>query len=416
MARMLDVYLHSDLAGHLTQADGGDLSFQYAGRWLSNTAATPISHSLPLRAEPFRRRECRGFFGGILPEQSQREIIARNLGISARNDYAMLERIGGECAGAITFLPHGEPAPEHQRGYRELSDDDLAAILKELPTRPLLAGEKGIRLSLAGAQDKLAVCIQGSKISLPLGGAPSTHVLKPNVERFEGVVFDEAFCMQLAAAASLPTAAVEIRRVNGLDFLLVERYDRRHTASAPIERLHQEDFCQALGIVSEQKYQKEGGPSLKQCFALLREVSSAPVIDLARLLDAVIFNYLIGNNDAHGKNFSFLYHGGGEDRQVRLAPLYDVVSTAHYPELSPDMAMRIGDQYSSEKVGPKDFEQLAADARLAKPLVRARLLEMTERVMAALPNIPTPNRVSEEVADLIRHRCETAANRFRTRL
>jgi serine/threonine-protein kinase HipA len=414
MARMLDVYLHADLAGHLVQDDGGDIRFQYAGNWLSNPAAIPLSHSLPLRTEPFRRKECRGFFGGILPEQAQREMIARNLGISARNDYAMLERIGGECAGAVTFLPQGDAMPEQQYGYRELSDDQLTAILKELPRRPLLAGEKGIRLSLAGAQDKLAVCIQGSTISLPLGGAPSTHILKPNVERFEGVVFDEAFCMQLAAACALPAAGVQIRRVHEFDFLLVERYDRLKRPGA-VERLHQEDFCQALGIVSEQKYQKEGGPSLKQCFALLRDVSSAPVIDLARLLDAIIFNYLVGNNDAHGKNFSIVYYGSGEDRQIRLAPLYDIVSTVQYPELSPDMAMRIGDEYSSEKVTLKNFEQLATDAGLGKPLVRARLQEMTGRVMAALSNVPVPNPVSEQVANLIRQRCETAANRFGSR-
>jgi serine/threonine-protein kinase HipA len=418
MVRVLDVYLHAGLTGHLTQDAGGDISFQYSESWLSNPLAIPLSHSLPLRANPFRRKECRAFFGGILPEQAQRETIARNLGISARNDYAMLERIGGECAGAVTFQPHGDALPEQQYGYRNLSDDELARILMELPKRPLLAGEEGIRLSLAGAQDKLAVCIQGDAISLPLGGAPSTHILKPNVERFEGVVFDEAFCMQLAAAAGLPAAAVEIRSVHERDFLLVERYDRHHrfaAAGAPaIERLHQEDFCQALGVVSEHKYQKEGGPSLKQCFALLRDVSSAPVIDLARLLDDVIFNYLVGNNDAHGKNFSLLYYVG-EDRQIRLAPLYDVVSTVQYPELSADMAMRIGDEYSSEKVSLKDFEQLAADAGLGKPLVRARLQEMTGRVMAALSNVPVPNPVSEQVANLIRQRCEIAANRFGSR-
>lgn len=415
MARTLDVRLHTGLVGHLTQDEGCDISFQYSESWLANPSAIPLSHSLPLRKERFRRKECRGFFGGILPEQAQRETIARNLGISARNDYAMLERIGGECAGAVTFLPHGETVPERQHSYRQLTDDELTRTLKELPRRPLLAGETGIRLSLAGAQDKLAVLLERNAISLPLDGAPSTHILKPNVERFEGVVFNEAFCMRLAAAAGLPAAAVEIRKSGGIDFLLVERYDRRHHPApdgAPIvERLHQEDFCQALGIVSEQKYQKEGGPSLKQCFALLRDVSSAPVIDLARLLDAVIFNYLVGNNDAHGKNFSLLYYGG-EDRQVRLSPLYDVVSTVHYPELSPEMAMRIGDQYSSGKVAPKDFEQLATDAGLGRPLVRARLVELTELVMAALSNIPTPHRVSEQIASLIRSRCQTALNRF----
>ncbi|HEY4088635.1 MAG TPA: type II toxin-antitoxin system HipA family toxin [Bryobacteraceae bacterium] len=416
MTRMLDVYLHTALTGHLRQNDGGDMSFQYARSWLSNPGAVPLSHSLPLRAEPFRRKECRGFFGGILPEQTQREMIARNLGISARNDYAMLEKIGGECAGAVTFLPQGEPMPEQQYGYRELSDDELAAILKELPTRPLLAGEKGIRLSLAGAQDKLAVCVQGNTISLPLGGAPSTHILKPNVERFDGVVFNEAFCMRLAAAIGLPTASVEIRKTKGVDFLLVERYDRHRTSvDGEVQRLHQEDFCQALNIVSEHKYQQEGGPSLKQCFSLLRDISSAPVLDLDHLLVAVLFNYLVGNNDAHGKNFSLLYQGSGENRQIRLSPLYDVVSTTYYPELNANMAMRIGDEYSSAKVSLTDFEKMAEDAKLAKPLIRAHLREMTALVMAEIPGIPTPNGVSQDVADLIRHRCETAATRFRTR-
>jgi HipA-like C-terminal domain len=157
-----------------------------------------------------------------------REIIARNLGISARNDYAMLEQIGGECAGAVTFIPAGEGLPERNYSYRALSSEELAAILKELPKRPLLAGEEGIRLSLAGAQDKVAVRIEGAEISLPLGGAPSTHILKPAVAHFEGVVFNEALCMKLAAAAGLPAASVETRTVDGMEYLLVERYDRTH--------------------------------------------------------------------------------------------------------------------------------------------------------------------------------------------
>src|SRR5215472_690875 len=245
MARTLDVYLHTDLVGHLTQDDDGDMSFRYAESWLKRAGAVPLSHSLPLRAERFPRKECRGFFAGILPEESKREMIARNLGISARNDYAMLERIGGECAGAVTFLPQGEPMPDRRYGYRELSDEEIAAILKELPRRPLLAGEEGVRLSLAGAQDKLAVRIEGKTIGVPLGGAPSTHILKPNVERFEDVVFNEAFCMQLASAAGLAAAAVTIRDVAGISYLLVERYDRHHRIAADgppiVERLHQED-------------------------------------------------------------------------------------------------------------------------------------------------------------------------------
>src|ERR1035441_5453795 len=149
MARTLDVYLHNHLAGNLIQDDGGQMAFRYAESWLSTAGAMPLSQSLPLRKERFARKECRGFFAGILPEESKRETIARNLGISARNDFAMLEQIGGECAGAVSFIPAGDALPESHSSYRTLSSDELTAILKELPKRPLLAGEEGIRLSLA---------------------------------------------------------------------------------------------------------------------------------------------------------------------------------------------------------------------------------------------------------------------------
>jgi serine/threonine-protein kinase HipA len=419
MARTLDVYLHNELTGQLVQDDGGQMVFDYAESWLSKRGSTALSQSLPLRKERFSRNECRGFFGGILPEETKREIVARNLGISARNDYAMLEQIGGECAGAVTFIPAGENLPEQPYGYRELSPDELAAILRELPKRPLLAGDEGIRLSLAGAQDKVAVRIEGNDISLPLGGAPSTHILKPAVERFGGVVCNEALCMKLAAAAGFPAAGVEARSVDGIDYLLVERYDRTHRQTAGgaaplLDRLHQEDFCQAQGIVSETKYQKEGGPSLKQCFSLLRQVSSAPVIDLARFLDAVIYNYLVGNNDAHGKNFSLLYHGiGTASLEIGLAPLYDIVSTIYYPELSQEMAMKIGGEHSSEKVLPKSFEQLAGEAGLGKPLVKQRVPELAEIVIAALGKMDLEHPVAAAVAALIRARCEKARNNFR---
>jgi serine/threonine-protein kinase HipA len=224
--------------------------------------------------------------------------------------------------------------------------------------------------------------------------------------------------MKLAAEAGLPAASVETMNVNGMDYLLVERYDRIHKhgpgAEAVLERLHQEDFCQAQGMDSEHKYQREGGPSLKQCFGLLRAVSSAPVVDLAHLLEAVIYNYLVGNNDAHGKNFSLLYRGAGTaSLEIGLAPLYDVVSTLYYPELSRDMAMKIGGEYSSEKVTAKNFEQLAEEAGLGKPLVLGRVREMAERVIAALAKVETANPVAEKVAALVRQRSVRVRDSFR---
>lgn len=418
MARTLDVYLHRDLVGHLIQGAGGQMVFDYVESWLGKPGACPLSQSLPLRKERFTRKECRGFFAGVLPEEGKREIIARNLGISARNDYAMLERIGGECAGAVTFVPSGEPLTEYQDSYRALSNEELIAILKELPKRPLLAGEKGVRLSLAGAQDKVPVRVEGGEVSLPLGGAPSTHILKPAIERFAGVVSNEALTMKLAAAIGLPAAPVETRSVGDMIFLQIERYDRVHLraegAKPSIERVHQEDFCQALGKVPEMKYQREGGPSLKDCFRLLRAVSSTPVIDLARMLDAVIFNHLVGNNDAHGKNFSLLYPGAGTgEYQVRLAPLYDVVSTVYYPELSPEMAMKIGGEYSSEQITPRNFEKLAEEVGLAKALVGRRVTDLADAILSALPKLEVNDPVAKGVAALVQERAEKTRNRFR---
>ncbi len=421
MAKTVDVYLHRHLSGHLTQDDHGWLGFTYAESWLNDPHAIPLSHSLPLRKKPFNRNECRGFFSGILPEGNKREKIGRNLGISPRNDFAMLERIGGECAGAITFLPAGIPLPEDEHQYRPLTPGQLAKTLKELPRRPLLAGEDGVRLSLAGAQDKIAVHLFEGKFSIPLGGAPSTHILKPAIEGLEGTVLNEALCMKLAQAIGLPTANVEIGQAEDVDYLMVERYDRRPVPSSPgaanvTERLHQEDFCQALGIASETKYENEGGPTLKQCFDLLREISRAPAVDLQRLLDGVIFNFLVGNNDAHGKNFSMIYSEGisPTEPDARLAPLYDVLCTGFYPDLSQKMAMKIGGEYLSSKIRPRHFERLAEGAGMAGPLVKRRVPELAEAILSRLPQVTLDHPVSIRIADFIRGRCGRKLQEFRS--
>jgi serine/threonine-protein kinase HipA len=415
MPQALDVFLHRQRVGILTQNNQGDIVFEYGGNYLGNPAARPLSQSLPLTQKRFNRKECRPFFAGVLPEESVREIIARNLGISARNDFALLEQIGGECAGAVTFLTKGTSLSDREDSYRQLSDAELAAILRSLPRRPLLAGEAGIRLSLAGAQDKIAVKVEGGTISLPLNGSPSTHILKPQIERFEGVVFNEGLCMKLSAAVGIPTAGIRTGRVKGIHYILVERYDRTHIPATSggqpkLRREHHEDFCQALGMVSEHKYQGEGGPSLKQCFELVRNISSVPLVDLQSLLKAVLFNLLIGNNDAHGKNFSLIYRADG---QTRLAPLYDLVSTAAYPELSARMAMKIGGEYDSEKVGPRQIEKLADEAALSVPMVRDQVTELADAVLAALPAATPENPFAAGVAVQIRNRSQRIIRRFR---
>lgn len=418
MARTLDVYLGRHLTGHLIQDEHGQMVFDYAEDWLSSPNAVALSHSLPLRKERYTRDECRGYFSGILPEGDSRGTVAKNLGISASNDFAMLERIGGECAGAVTFIPAGESLPERDDRYRHLTHHELADILRRLPRRPLLAGEDGVRLSLAGAQDKIAVHLSSDQIAIPLGGAPSTHILKPDNEHFAGMIFNEAFCMRLARTVGLRAAQVELGEADGVAFLLVERYDREETQSrsggeSHLERLHQEDFCQALGIVSEHKYQNEGGPSLKQCFDLVREVSSVPVIDLQFLLNGVIFNFLIGNNDAHGKNFSLLYRGETrQDLETRLAPFYDLLSTAYYPDLAKTMAMKIGGEYSSAKVYQRHFERLAEEAGLGKALVKQRVQEIAKELLLAIPQAQLEHLVTLNVGALVKERCEQTLSNF----
>ena len=409
--RALDVYIHGHLAGRLVLRDNGLTTFQYDQTWLARPDAAPISLSLPLREQRFPHRECIPYFSGVLPEGRSRELIARILGISETNDFALLERIGGECAGAVTLLPEGTPPATADEGMRVLNDAELGQALHELRRRPLLVGSEGLRLSLAGAQDKLPVRIVDGRVALPLGTAASTHIIKPASLDFDGLVFNEAFCLTLAQAVGLPTSACSVGRVDDIDYLVVERFDRRFDGDRVV-RAHQEDFCQGLGLTPERKYQGEGGPSLKRCFDLLRAVSAAPVLDLGALLDAVVFNVVIGNNDAHGKNFALRHR---EDGTTRLAPLYDLVSTAYYPDLARNMAMRVGRQAIGDRITPNDLRRLAKEAGLAAPLVMRRAVELMETIRARTDEIEKPHPVSVRVAALIRDRAQTLLDRFRSR-
>jgi serine/threonine-protein kinase HipA len=401
MTKTLDVYFHEKIIGLLEQDVHGDMRFTYSANWLNDPNAVRISCSLPLQESPFKRKGCQAFFGGILPEDNQRKIIAKNLGISANNDFSMLEKIGGECAGALSFISQGKKLNPTNEAYLALDEAALSNILRELPSRPLLAGVHGIRLSLAGVQDKLAVFVDGEKISIPLNNSPSTHILKPDFNIYDGVIFNEAFCLKLAKQIGLAVAEVDIRKSEDINYLLVKRYDRIFTTSSRIiKRTHQEDFCQALGIPSVNKYQNEGGPSLKQCFDLIRVESSIPVIDLEKMINAVIFNFLIGNCDAHGKNFSLLYLG-----ELQLAPLYDLISTIYYKDLTPKMAMKLGREYMIKNVRIENFDNLAEDIGFSKPEVRKRIFELADAILASLAVIEIEHPVQEEVADLIKKRC-----------
>lgn len=422
MKRILTVWWEGKSVGELTQDKGGDLGFSYGADWLEDGSTPAISASLPKRVEPFSRRECRPFFGGLLPEERQRAAAAQALGISSANDFALLDRLGGDVAGALQFLHPGEhpPLPSGLWKPHPLTEEGLLRILDALPARPLLAGEGSLRLSLAGAQAKVPVVLVEGAVALPLPEQPTTHILKPSIPRFEATTENEAFAMKLAVAAGLNTAAVEpriVRTPSGkvLTFLLVERYDRTKDASLGVRRLHQEDFCQALGVPTERKYQSEGGPSLKDSFALLRRVSARPAADVLKLLDAVIFNAVVGNADAHAKNFSILYGGTGP----RLAPLYDLLSTVIYPELFAKFAMKIAGQARLEDLNAQRWSDFAKKAELGLPFVRRRIGELTARISEVASATCAGLAISglnlaalERLSGLVQERAEVCAASF----
>lgn len=385
MTRALDIWWDRQLAGQLTQDEHGELGFVYSAEWLERESAPALSASLPKRAEPYSRRECRPFFGGLLPEEGQRNAVAQALGVSPQNDFALLDRLGGDVAGALQLLPPGkmpamsvsDPRPE------PLDDAGLIRILDALPVRPLLAGEGDLRLSLAGAQSKVPVVLVGGVIALPVPDQPTTHILKPPIRRFAATTENEAFVMRLAGAMGLDVASVEPRIVRDRTFLLVQRYDRSVSANSNIHRIHQEDFCQALGVPPETKYASEGGPTFKDCFELIRRVAARPAGDVLKLLDAVIFNLIAGNADAHGKNFSLLY----DEQGTRLAPLYDLLATVAYPELSPGLAMKIGKRATLAEMDAKGWATFAIDTGLGLPLIRRRVAEISDGIKAAAQEV-----------------------------
>jgi serine/threonine-protein kinase HipA len=383
MSDRLAVWWDGRITGFLYLNPDGHTRFVYDDAWLADKNAPALSFSLPKQTEPFKRKACQAFFGGFLPEETQRTAIARVLGVSADNEYRLLVHLGGEVAGALTLLPENKTLLNPDNAApTPLSDEKLLNLLDEMPIRPMLAGKDGLRLSLAGAQSKLPVLVIGDQIALPAPGQPTSHILKPPIARFEGTSENEYFCMSLAGAIGLNVATVQIRCVAGRPFLLITRYDRQMDGAGGHIRLHQEDFAQALGIASHQKYASDGGPNFADSFALLRKATTRPALEVLKLLDAAIFNLVIGNADAHAKNFSLLY----TDASVALAPLYDLLCTALYPNVHAKQAMKIGGKAMLDEITTKNWEQFAEHAGLAPPFVLQRVKTLSTNVAALLHN------------------------------
>ena len=379
----LDVFLLGRRAGTLDYSSrGNEMRFAYDPAYAADPAAPALSFSLPVRAEPYGTERTTEFFANLLPPEVVRKKLGPVLHLSRHNLFGFLEALGADCAGAVSIRKPGEnaPRPEEER-LLELDDTRAAEVLASLARRPLWAGGvDGYRISGSGAQDKLVARIADGKVVLPLFGTPSTHILKPPLRDWPDSVFNEWFAMSLARRAGLPAADCGVLDVGGTPCYWTARFDRTRDAAGRVVRLHQEDFCQALGADGERKYESEGGPSIASCVSLLRSMRLGVRQEL-RFLDAVAFHVLVGNADAHAKNFAVLYRGN----KAELAPVYDAVSTMVYPALSHEAAMSVGGEKRIDRIGRGDFVHLAEDLGVAPALVLRRVDALAAKLRAAAP-------------------------------
>ena len=392
----LGVYFGSRKAGSLCSTSDRGVVFTYDAGYLSDASARGLSASLPLREEEFTQKECMPFFSGLLPEGDSRKKIADYLRISETSTLKLLDALGGECAGLVTLTAEENPVLQRERyefdgqNYEELEDGRLADFIRKIPERPLIKADAKLRLSLAGAQEKIALARIAGRWCLPLNGAPSTHILKPTREAsLSSLAQNEYICMRLAAGLGLDVPGVDLMRIAGKDVFVVSRYDRVMEGNG-ILRLHQEDFCQALGLMSEMKYQSDGGPGIADICRVMKSVMTVPALETRKLLRTVVFNYLIGNCDCHGKNYSILYKG----RKAELAPLYDAVSTMIYEGLTDKLSMKIGRHYEIGKVTREDFALLAESVGLNVSVLWSVLDEFGKKLPRVLGFLSKDDRIN----------------------
>ncbi len=380
MHESLKVYLKNSFVGWFSHETVGDeYSFEYDKDYLAHPVEGALSFALPLTDGKFDSTHAFNFFSNLLPPRVVRQRLGASLHLSQHNVFGFLKAIGGDCAGAVSLYPSwAKPTPQDVEHVRELSEEEAVRILKSLKRRPLYAaGEEGYRYSGAGAQDKLIARVVDGKVILPLYGTPSTHIIKPPADGFEDSVINECFCQCLASRVGLPASRAEIIMLGGEGYYVSERYDREVVSGKPI-RLHQEDFCQLLSVDPEMKYEADGGPSIADCISVMRRMRMTATSQLA-FIDSIVFNYIIGNADAHAKNLSVVYHG----KSAVLAPLYDLVSTVVYPELSREMAMGIGGEMRFVAITRANFSRMADDCGISPKLVLSRLDTLRGRVTTA---------------------------------
>ena len=362
--------------------DGGDYrtaQFSYMDEYLDEANAVPVSISLPLQRERFSAGQTRQFFEGLLPEGFTRRSVAQWLHLDENDYLSILYQLGRECLGAVRVLKEGET---QAASYEMITKQQVKALAAEGAQKSAEIVSKS-HLSLTGASGKVGLYYDtaGNQWYLPQGTAPSTHIVKQSHVRLEGIVTNEQLSMMTAAKCGIEVPESFIIDLgSGEDnevLYATRRYDRTFEGAAdtisgllaPL-RLHQEDFSQALGISSAYKYEKEHTGYMRRMFELLRQFSSNPIVDQGKLWDIIVFCYLLGNTDAHVKNFSLLY--GRDLRSIRLAPAYDLVSTTVYESSTREMSFYIGNALLIDEITETSFREAATEIHIGERFASRR--------------------------------------------
>ena len=410
----LGVWYGPTKVGQLQRRPSGTMEFQYDPEWVHG-AGFAISQSIPLehRASSGTDERAHRFFANLLPEGAARNRTVLHHRVPD-DDFDLLRAFGAECAGALMILPEGEePSSRGSPDYEYVDDNLLASLVFDQGWySAAYRGNRPPRLSLAGAQNKTTVALADGRICMPKGTAPSTHILKFDSAEYSNVLAFECFATMLARSAGLIVVEFELRRLAGKSYALVHRYDRIRGDDGRVLRLHQEDFCQALGHSFRTKYESDGGPSFARCYALVRDVSDAPLDDLDSLLRWQIFNVLVGNSDGHAKNLALLY---GMDGSTRLAPFYDLVPTRAIVNLDHSLALKVGGTSNPGNIGVGHWRSLAVECGLHAKVVLSRVEEIAWSLAAnacrtreRFEDLHGPFPALDRVVRVLRRQCRKA--------
>jgi serine/threonine-protein kinase HipA len=334
--------------------------FIYDRAWSGLRGAFPISTTMPLKSERIRSDIFLPWAANLLPENEQLRTLGQLLGMATGDVVGLLLAIGGDTAGALSI---GQPGRTGSLRWKPMAKpEDLEKLMEELPKKPFLAGDDGVSMSLAGVQAKLPVAVDDvGCICIPMDGSPSTHILKPDSQRLRGSVQNEAFCLTLAKRLRIPTPDITTGKAGERTFLLAKRYDRKNVGGR-WRRVHQEDFCQALGKLPSAKYESNGtgirGPSLTDMFEVARLY--VPPTDIVRFLDMVVFNVLVCNTDTHAKNYSIMIRSGG----ASLAPMYDVMCGEVWVNVTKNLAQKIAGEGRGDCLTGRHWERFARECGL----------------------------------------------------